>query len=375
MHIKRSVLWLLMGAPMLTFAQSNYSLQVKVQHLENPGKAYLNYQEGDILRTDSATISAGAYSFKGIIQEPAMARLSILDNGNAGKDKMLFNAGIWLEKSALKLTAPNPSAEPLITGGQLNPEYRALEDSKAPDRAAMEAASKRVADATEEERKSPEFLRQHMVVMKAEMNKSAIKDSLYVIAHPNSYLSLYLISNTVSFTPALMLEQRFGALSKSLQASLLGKQLLSTINVLKNREVGGTAPEFTLTDTLNKPVSLSSFRGKFVLLDFWASWCVPCRRENPNVKAAYERFKDKNLTVVSVSIDAPGAESKWLAAIKEDQLNWVQLIDAAGGSNQAALLYNVTAIPQNFLISPSGKIVAKNLRGEELQKKLAKLLH
>jgi len=359
---------------MLTFAQQNYNIQVKVGNLVNPGKAYLYYQTGNELVTDSASLNSGSYQFKGSVAEPALARICILQKEVAPSNKLLFNAELWLEKASIKVIAKDPAATPVVTGGQLNKDYQALYASKAPERDQMLAASKRVSDGTEEERKSPEFLKQHMQVMKAAMNKSAERDSLYILNHPDSYLSLYLVSISTSSVPYISLEKDLKALSKPLQSSARGKDLLNTINTLKNREVGGKAPDFTLDDASGKAVSLSSFRGKYVLLDFWASWCVPCRKENPNVKAAYEQFKD-NFTVLSVSIDSPATKAKWLEAIKEDQLNWTQLCDAPGGSEQVALLYDVRAIPQNYLIDPTGKIIAKNLRGTQLQQQLSELVH
>jgi len=372
MNMKRSVFWLLMGAPMFTFAQQNYNVQVKVGQLVNPGKAYLYYQTGNELVTDSAELTTGSYHFKGSVPEPALARICIYQKESAAK--MLFNAELWLEKASINVIANDRSAKSIVTGGQLNADYQLLDASKAPERKQMLQASKRVEIGTDAERKSPEFLKQHMQVMKAAMNKSAERDSMYIRSHPDSYLSLYLISISTSSVPFLSLEKELNALSKPLQSTVRGKDLINTINTLKNREIGGKAPDFTLEDPLGKSVSLSAFRGQYVLLDFWASWCVPCRKENPNVKAAYEKFKDKNFTVLSVSIDAPATKAKWLEAIKEDQLPWTQLCDSAGGSEQAALLYNVRAIPQNYLIDPSGTIIAKNLRGAELQEKLGQLV-
>ena len=132
------------------------------------------------------------------------------------------------------------------------------------------------------------------------------------------------------------------------------------------------APDFTQNDAEGKPISLSSFRGKYVLVDFWASWCGPCRRENPNVVAAYNEFKDKSFTILGVSLDQD--KQKWLDAIKNDGLSWTHVSDLAYWNNAVAKKYHVESIPQNYLIGPDGKIVAKNLRGEELRDALAKLL-
>jgi peroxiredoxin len=136
--------------------------------------------------------------------------------------------------------------------------------------------------------------------------------------------------------------------------------------------VGFTAPDFTMADTEGKQVSLSSFKGKYVLLDFWASWCGPCRGENPNVVANYNKYKSKNFTVLGVSLDEDKAA--WLAAIKKDNLTWTHVSDLKGWSNAVAKVYGVESIPFNALLDPSGKIIATDLRDEDLGKKLGTVL-
>lgn len=170
----------------------------------------------------------------------------------------------------------------------------------------------------------------------------------------------------------ITLEKRFNQLIPASKKGFYGKILEEGIAGSKIGAVGSDAIEFTQNDTTGKPVSLNSFRGKYVLIDFWASWCKPCRMENPNVVTAFNKFKGKNFTVLGVSLDK--SRDNWLQAIKDDGLAWTQVSDLQYWNNAAARKYKIESIPQNYLVDPNGKIVGKNLRGQDLEAKLCELL-
>ena len=138
--------------------------------------------------------------------------------------------------------------------------------------------------------------------------------------------------------------------------------------------VGQSAPEFSLPDPNGKMVSLSSFRGRYVLVDFWASWCKPCRMENPTVVDAYARFKNRNFTVLGVSLDQPDGKDDWMNAVMKDRLTWTQVSDLQYWNSPVVPLYNIQGIPYNVLVDPNGKVVAESLRGEQLAATLEQVL-
>jgi peroxiredoxin len=196
----------------------------------------------------------------------------------------------------------------------------------------------------------------------------------FVRTHPKSAVSGFIIYNDLNNPniPLTEVEEALGYIDKSIENTKFIKLATKRVNDLRGTTVGYKATDFTQPTPEGKEVNLSDFKGKYVLIDFWASWCRPCRMENPNVVAAYNRFKDKGFTVLGISLDSN--RDAWVAAIQQDNLTWTHVSDLKGWGNEVGKLYGVTGIPQNFLIDKQGKIIAKDLRGTALDEKLAEII-
>lgn len=345
--------------PALLKAQSNYLINGHVPSVHQASLAVMSYppdDKGGVYRADTTAILDGKFQFRGTIGRPQLAELNLI-NPNAKKTSSALeesgdsmdNVGLFYLDGDIAVNFDASGKASYSGGGQ---EQRAWVD--------YQEMSLALSDSQQEAAFSLEGMQQLIAG--------------FVKSHPDRYVSVDLmdIFTQSSIQPELV-DPLYQSLSKRMQQSEKVTRWLPKLEKAK-LALSGTqrAPNFTLNDVHGQPVSLESYRGKYVLLDFWASWCGPCRDENPNLLAAYKKYKDSNFEVLAVSLDTK--KELLLKAIQEDKLPWTQVCDFKASSSEVAQQYEISSIPANVLIDPNGFIVAKDLRGESLHDKLSKFL-
>ena len=388
--------------PFILVAQTQQPFSINIKTTADDGvKIYLAYQTDGKRIIDSASQKNGVYSFIGTVSKPLNATL-VADNDGLGIQKLLkMRDGLdaikfYIHPGVINIKSGKLIANSTFTGSVINTDNERLKALLKPIMDQIIALDRQLREggyivdknnpSSNRTMTGDDLAKIKSIKQKTDSLASALNPirKKFYQANPNSYRALVALQEYAPARPDIkqvkQIIMEFNRFSPAVRNTASGKEYYKSLMDIQNLVAGTKAPEFTQNDTLGKPVSLASFKGKYVLIDFWASWCGPCRAENPALVKVYNDFKDKNFTILGVSLD--GRDSKyekdgkvaWLKAIKEDRLTWTQVSDLKHWDNEVSKLYSIRSIPEKILVDPNGIIVSRGMTADKLRQTLEKLL-
>lgn len=343
-----------------------YTVSGKIEGLKK-GKVYLSSKDNGTEVLDSAFIKKGKFIFKGNIDEPTFYTLKIADMQRA---QMAF----FLESGKITIKGNKDSiysAE--VTGSKSNDQWKEWGIAWRKIAAQAGPMYRRLDTATQsgKVKASPEERKIFDDGMKYLNDRTGEAVISFIKKYPESSVGPFIIFDRfISYPNPDLQAKTFSFLGEDAKNSLYGKKITEYLRIAAKTGIGAT-PDFAVADISGKMVKLSDLRGKYVLVDFWASWCVPCRKENPNVVKAYQTYNNKGFEIVGISLDTK--KDLWLKAIEKDSLTWSHVSDLKGWESGVVKEFGVAVVPTNFLVDRNGKVIANNLREEALQEKLKEL--
>ena len=347
-----------------------YTLEGNAVGFEDGTKVFVNIITNNNQPKVIDTLIVNSGTFKGLYPKSELLSINLLQVENTKATVLYFP-----ENSNLKATLYKDSIQSsFIVGSQQNDSYKEFMDQLRKFNKIKSEKSELFKQARrEQDGIAAKDLQSEIQDISVAENDYKIQ---FVSDNPNSLFSVLLLTELVnkkeiSSADASTIINKY---SPKIAATPSSKSLKINIQSMKKADIGGVAPNFSAPSPDGNQLALNDVLGKYTIIDFWASWCKPCRRENPNVVKVYEEYHDKGLNIISVSLDKAGQKERWTKAIEADKMNWEHVSNLKGWNEPIAKMYNVRSIPATFLLDENGTIIAKNLRGAALGAKIAALL-
>lgn len=365
------IFYFLLCSSLSIYGQSKFTILGYGQKINNGDTLFLAYKYNDNFIVETTIANDKQFKFEGLVRQPII-KARIYRNENPHTANIITESvDVYLEQGLIKINSPDTLTGAILGGTALNDTLQLLQNNLVN----LKEKLSKIKDPdlfTEEDLKDTALLNYNKKELEKLFYEGADIRLEFVDKYPNSRVSLDLLTdlsriNTYIFKVETVFEKLASNLKETSEGLIISERIKKKRQVMLRMK----SIDFIMKDNNGRLINISSFKGKYVLLDFWASWCGPCREEHPNLIKAFKNYNNKGFTIVSISIDKN--KSDWLKAIEQDKITWTQLSDLNGHKGEVYLKYGITSIPANFLIDPNGIVIAKDLKGDSLKNELTKI--